>query len=656
MKSQIAKSQAGAHSHLKRRLFRVLKALREERETRALLETRWKTLLTRVPTAILLLAPDATIQYANQQAAELLRCKTQDLVGLNARTLIAKQPLDCPLRADSIDSVLSATEAPVNTRVRMAASDGSACDVELDVTRLPEGSSFVYAVRLQKIPENETEQRSPAKPHEPPPRHSHEEILGTVCHELRTPLHGLIATLDLLRDEQLSEIGSQQLALAKASARSMLQLVTDVLDITRIASGGPFPLKLAPFSLEKLLHETVGQYNARASAKGIALWLIVSADRPSYFVGDRQRIKQIVSNLLTNAIKFTETGQVLVEATYVDGTVQIDVHDSGPGIPKNMQQAVFEPFVQASPQHGRQGTGLGLSISRRLSEAMGGRLELVESSPAGSTFRTTLPLPRADALPEAERNTKELIAPRGHILVVDDHPINLFVVRTMLESLKCSCALASSGKQALELIEAQDFDLILMDCRMPGMDGLETTIRVRQQLTRHVPIVAMTADVTVEKREKGRSAGMDDYLIKPFDRRELSRILRTWLKPSKAITDAVGQPAHSVVDHAVLIELWESVNWQTEPLRNIATGFKETIARCVTSFERGDPTDIRSHLHTVIGTGGMIGAMEIRSLAIQLQDAFKSGDATRVHELRTRLSEASERFERTLIERLESLD
>lgn len=485
---------------------------------------------------------------------------------------------------------------------------------------------------------------------------SRDEALGTVCHELRTSLHGLIATLDILRDEQLSETGSQQLALAKASARSMLELITDVLEITRSAGGAPIPFRHEPFSLEELLHEAVAQYSARAAAKGIDLWLIVYDEHPSCFIGDRQRIRQIVSNLLTNAIKFTDSGYVLVEATSVDGAVQIDVHDSGPGIPENMRSAIFKPFVQTHLQHGRQGTGLGLSISRGLAKAMNGRLDLVESSSAGSTFRLTLPLPRSERPPETVLDTDDLTTPRGHVLVVDDHPINLFVVRTMLDSLECSCALASRGTQAIELLETHPFDLILLDFRMPDMDGFETARRARELLPDHVPIVAMTADVSVGKKEMGREAGINDYLIKPFDRKDLSRVLRTWLRPNAGTSGSSSSPAQPVVDEAVFTELWESFNWKTEPLRNIARSFQETIAQCLAAFDGDDPEEVRRHLHTVVGTSGMIGAMEIRSLAAQLQEAFKSGDAKRVAALKAELSAASERFERAILDRLESLD
>src|SRR5690606_17020369 len=170
--------------------------------------------------------------------------------------------------------------------------------------------------------------------------------------------------------------------------------------------------------LEELLHEAVAQYSARAAAKGIDLWLIVYDEHPSCFIGDRQRIRQIVSNLLTNAIKFTDSGYVLVEATSVDGAVQIDVHDSGPGIPENMRSAIFKPFVQTHWQDGGQGSGRGLAISRGLAKGMNGRLDLVESSSAGSACRVTLPLPRSERPPETVLDPGDSPQARGQVLVV----------------------------------------------------------------------------------------------------------------------------------------------------------------------------------------------------------------------------------------------
>lgn len=642
-----------ARRGLKRRLLRVKRTLRKEQEAHSALKSEWRSLLADLRTAVVLLDESSRIVHANRAAGELLLAGTRELIGKSIETFAPQGAVEHPFRPDLLRSTL-AQQPSLTTKTTVAVLNGSERTVELTATKLAEGRSR-YAVQMRQVDPG-TPPRHP-QPDEPEKieRRSTDEVLATMCHELRTPLQGLIATLDILRDERLSETGSQQLAVAKASARTMLKLANDLLDVARIDAGEDFPLKQAPFCLDMLLHETVAQYNARASAKGLTLWLLISADDPSYLIGDRQRVKQIVSNLLTNAIKFTTSGPIVVEVTYANGIVQIDVHDSGPGIPKEKQEAIFRPFVQVGPKR-NHGTGLGLSISRRLCKAMGGQLNLVTSSPLGSTFRITLPLPRSEQLPETERSPGELTNPQGHVLVVDDHPVNQFVVRAMLDSLKCSSTLASSGEQALKLLEAQNFDLILMDFRMPGLDGIETIRRIRRLSIKQVPIVAMTADVSIEKREIGRAAGMNDYLIKPFGKPELNRILRTWLSADASATRSSARNPAPVIDEAVFTGLWESVNWQAEPLRNIATSFKETIAQCVAAFELGNSEEIRRHLHTVIGTGGMIGAMEIRDLASRLRNAYKANNTSQLRTLISDLLAASVRFEQTLFERLEEQD
>lgn len=483
-------------------------------------------------------------------------------------------------------------------------------------------------------------------------RRAREQMLAAMCHELRTPLHSLIAALDMLQDEHVSERGARQLAAAEASAQMILKLADDVLDVARISAGGQFRLQFGPFELQSLLRETVGQYEAKASRKNLHLRLSINGRYPPSFLGDRERVKQILSNILANAINFTQTGQVVVESTYDGEVVEIAVHDSGPGIPPHKQEAIFLPFVQARPYS--PGTGLGLPISRDLCEAMGGRLELARSDNDGSTFRIVLPLSPSGKTVEAERAQPTFVNASGHVLVVDDEPINQSVVKAMLDSMGCVCTVASGGEEALRLIELVDFDLILMDCRMPGLDGFETCRRARERMNKRVPIIAMTAGVGVDERELGRTAGMDDYLAKPFDRTELHRVLCGWLghheeeAPARRATGSTPS-----VDEDVFEELWENVNRNFEPMRVMLRNFRELVEQCLAAFasdDKGkislDDAEIRRNLHTIIGTGGMIGAMEVCSVASRVKDAVRGRDFERAADLAKVLAAASERFER----------
>lgn len=639
----------------KRVTRRLARALRKERKRQSILQARWDALLKDIQAAVLLLDSRGRITSASDNACELLQYRPDALIGANAGSLAPREPAEHPLAPGVLQDAV-VPHVRFTTPTTILCGDGSEREILLTVRKLPEGDNTLYLVQMQSAGEHAASvnfaQNQALLEAE---RRSRDEILATIWHELRTPLHGLIATLDTLQDKCLSKGGSQQLAVARASARTMLELANDMLDIARISDYGSLPLKCAPFNLEGLLREAVEQYNARATAKGLSLWLLLTGDSPSFFLGDRLRVKQIVTNLLTNAIKFTQSGPIIVQAIYGESGIQIDVHDSGPGIPKHEQEAVFQPFVQGARQDG-SGTGLGLPISRRLCEAMGGRLDLISSSDKGSTFRVILPLPRSDESPEQEVSVARAANPPGHILVVDDHPINRSVVKAMLDTLGCSSTLAGSGEEALQLIEEQDFDLILMDCRMPGLDGFATARRARQLLARRIPIVAMTADVQADKRGKGHEAVMDDYLIKPFGKTDLQELLCTWLRTDRRTDPSRTLAAEPVIDEAVFAQLRESVGWQVEPLRNVAQSFRITVASCLASIDSGDSDEVRRGLHTVAGTGGMIGAMQVRRLATELKSAWRSQDVRRINELKSALAGAAERFEREFLERLATDD
>jgi len=342
------------------------------------------------------------------------------------------------------------------------------------------------------------------------------------------------------------------------------------------------------------------------------------------------------------------------------GKIRIDVSDTGIGIPDDMQEAVFKPFVQVggatSPQ---PGTGLGLPISKRLCQAMGGDLVLVRSDITGSLFRATLKLEPSPEEPPEESSNRVFMNPVGRVLVVEDHPINQFVVESMLRALNCPSTLVSNGEEALEILEKENFDLILMDCRMPGIDGYETTRRARTRLKVEVPIVAMTANAELEEREACLEAGMNDYLAKPFARAALHEMLCRWLHPGKhppgggaaGSGPAAGPRKRIVLDENVFVELWESVRWQTRPMLQIRDSFRETVARAVSAIENEEGSSLHRHLHTLVGTAGMIGAAEVRRIAGQLQEALKAGKDLKP--LKASLVAAAKEFHEAFRTRLE---
>jgi CheY-like chemotaxis protein len=485
-----------------------------------------------------------------------------------------------------------------------------------------------------------------------------------MSHEIRTPLHGLMATIDMLRDEPLSAEGRQRIAIARVSARTLLKIANDILDLTRI-EGGAFPLEHKPFNLSKVLREVIDEARARAQSLGLELRAGLEGTLPRALIGDPARIKQILTNLVSNALKFTHAGSISVHARY-DGTrCTIDVIDTGEGVPEGKRDVIFDPFVQAESKGSRRGggAGLGLPISRRLSEAMGGSLVLLSTSPAGATFRVTLALAASEEEPLEDQSQRILKNPPGRVLVVEDHPANQYVAKSLLESLDCTVTVAGTGAEALELLGQQAFDLVLMDCQLPGMDGYETTRRLRALLQRYIPIVAITANAMVDDKQRCLDAGMDDFLPKPFTKSTLSDLLCKWLVPgANAIRDA--DITERIVELPVLVgpvfeELWQSLQWRMGPLRKIYESFlsvaHETLDILHRAAATGDGTVLVRRLHTLLGSAGMVGARQVERVAAWLQEAVKADRRADLETGRVLLAETVRRFETELERRLDSL-
>jgi signal transduction histidine kinase/CheY-like chemotaxis protein len=489
-------------------------------------------------------------------------------------------------------------------------------------------------------------------------------FVAMMSHEIRTPLHGLMATLDMLRDEPLSPAGRHRIGIARMSARALLNIANDILDLSRIEAGA-FPLEHKPFDLARVLREVVDEARARAESLGLELRASTEGTLARSFIGDPARIKQILTNLVSNALKFTTVGGVTLQARYDRGQCTIDVIDTGEGVPEDKRDVIFDPFVQVASKVSRRagGAGLGLPISRRLSQAMGGSLLLVNTGPDGSTFRVTLPLEPSEEEPLEDQSQRILKNPPGRILVVEDHPASQYVARSLLESLDCSVTLASSGPEALELLGKQTFDLVFMDCQLPGMDGYETTRRMRTFLHRYVPVIAITANAMVDHQQRCLDAGMDDFLPKPFNKSALSDLLCKWLVPG-ANTEADGDLARRIAElpplaDSVFEELWESLQWRVSALRRIYDSFlavaHETLDMLHRAAATGDGSVLARRLHTLLGSAGMVGARQVERIAAWLQEAVRADRRAELESGRVLLNESVRRFEAELERRLESL-
>ncbi|MCB1954790.1 MAG: response regulator [Rhodocyclaceae bacterium] len=362
-------------------------------------------------------------------------------------------------------------------------------------------------------------------------------FVASVSHELRTPMHGVLGTADMLLRSPLDDATRRGVMTIRASSESLLTIINDVLDLSRLEAGR-MEIQFGPVCLRTLLAECIALVESRAMQRGLRLTSQVADGLPEWFLGDSGRLQQILMNLLGNATKFTEQGEISLRVSACGRRtdwLSFEVADTGCGIPEAALRRIFEPFEQADGSIARRhgGTGLGLAISSRLAEAMGGSLSARNRADGGAAFRLEMPATHCSP-PELVARSVGLAEGEftGHVLVVEDHPVNQTLAEAMLAELGCTCEIVGDGAAAIGSVEARHYDLVLMDCQMPVVDGFSATraIRVAEAggRERHT-IVAMTAGAMQHDREAALEAGMDDFLAKPFTVDQMREVLSHWL-------------------------------------------------------------------------------------------------------------------------------
>ncbi|QTN48545.1 response regulator [Ectopseudomonas mendocina] len=365
------------------------------------------------------------------------------------------------------------------------------------------------------------------------------DFLAMMSHELRTPMNGVLGMLQLLETTSLNDEQSEYAALATESTEHLLKVINDILDFSRIERGA-LELEAIPFNLLELLQGSIQVFQHSAQQRGLQLLL---DDQPGLerleVRGDPTRIRQILVNLIGNALKFTEEGHIRVETHWQPLDDQVlwftcAVRDSGIGIDGERLEHMFDAFQQADTSISRRygGTGLGLPIARTLAERMGGTLRAESQLGTGSVFTLEIPLPFHPYSEQVQSSDNQALGSGDGqaVLLVEDNPVNQTVIEAMLRSLGYQVSLVGDGQQAVQSCSQQDYAAILMDCRLPLMDGYEATRQIRQlEQGRQVPIIALTANALQGDREACLEAGMNDYLAKPFKRADLQRILLRWL-------------------------------------------------------------------------------------------------------------------------------
>lgn len=607
-----------------------LRSIENERVATA----KFEDVVTSALDAIVVIDERGVIAEFNPAAESIFGFQRSDVIGQDmSKTIVPAHHRDAHTKG--MLHYLDTGEGPVlNQRIEIDAVtvDGTSIMIELAIKESEGPAGRLFFGYMRDITEKKAAEAAllEAKERAEVANRAKASFLAMMSHEIRTPLNGVLGILTLLADNVEREENVKLVTTARRSGKALLAIINDILDFSKLEAG-KLDLEIGSFHLDVLVDSVRSLVRQQASQKSLLLDFTVDEAVPDVLLGDQDRIRQILLNLVWNAIKFTESGRVGVSVESQEGNnVLFTVTDDGIGVPKDREHELFAEFATIDPSYARKfgGTGLGLSICKALTNAMGGEIGYRPNDVKGSVFWLVLPLPQGDATAVVEEETieasKKLLEDLENvrILLAEDNVTNQLVVGNMLERLGCAVDIVSNGQEAVTGVQAHIYDAVLMDVSMPEMDGIAATKAIRRLSgsAGKVPIIALTAYALDEDRQRVLASGMDDFVAKPVSRIELARALSRQLSGNERHNGFKRKDhtlSQSAFDESILSSVFADMDEQLS--MRIVSEFKNDVGRhLVTLAQAATDKDIESFekaTHGLKGVSGTFGATELLRIA-----------------------------------------